>query len=392
VKPVYSRGVKILSIISWARRPVYLLKGNEKRSGENLSALMLGKDITLAHYSELICSGEATREKMGKSFVWGMTAKALSIQPNPDMILVALDRFYAATLRRQDFLLIPQWILFTLDISKPFSELMQSIKTKSLSNNLRKIKKQNYTYEVSRDPDKFDLFYHQMYLPYATIRFRDSSWIFSYRSMKQQLESGQLLLVKQNNKYLSGNLVVDREKCLFSHSIGVMNGNYEYVAQGVQSAAYYFIIKWAKQQGYKRIDFGYTRPFLRDGIFLYKKRWGMEINNINRSMGLGVLGLKICHFTRSVRSFLTENPFIFIAQNKLKGLLLIEQSEPLTSKEAQKLMRIHHIKGLDGMIILSPQGFTQETREMAEEQYPHSLDLVDTDVEAFFEQLSDPQG
>jgi hypothetical protein len=224
-----------------------------------------------------------------------------------------------------------------------------------------------------------------MYLPYARMRFGKTAWIFSHRHLARLLERGQLLLVKQNSKYLAGALLIEGEKILFSHSLGVRDGNIDYIGKGAVTASYKFTIQWAKDQGYDWIDFGYCRPFLRDGIFVYKKRWGMALKSITRSMNMGAFGLGFCRYTRSVSTFLAKNPFVFTDQKNFKGLIVADQSHPLTSEDVQLLVRIHRIKGLDNLIVVSPHGFTHEAREMAEAQYPGFLQLASMEVEDFFE-------
>lgn len=385
VKPLYSQLVRILSIASVARRPVHLLEGNEKKSGESLNALISGKDNSVAYFSGLLYSEEPSQTDLGKSFIWKVKSKGLALQPGPDLIIIEFDRFYAPFIGRQGYTFIPKWVLFTLEISKSLSELMRAIKNKSLDNNLRKMKKNQFVFEVTRDPEKFKFFYNHMYLPLAEKRFKKASWVFDYHHLKRLLENGQLLLVKRNNDYLAGALLLERGKSLFSHSLGVKEGNAEFIEQGAVTASYYFTIHWAIQRGYEWIDFGYCRPFLRDGVFVYKKRWGMAIKNIKRSMGLGVFGLRICNITESVRSFLAENPFVFVNQDKLEGLVLADQKRPLTSDELKNLVRIHFINGLDKLILVSPHGFSGEARDMALVRYSHFLHLAEMDVADFFD-------
>jgi len=389
-KRVYSRSVRILSIAARARLPAYLIEGKEKGSRENLRALILGKDRTLSYFSELIYSGEPSKEDLGKGMIWKPLSKIRTAQKKPDLILVEVDKFYASIFERQKFALLPQWIPFILDISMFLPKIMKMIKNRSLENNLRKMSRQNYSYELTQDADKFDLFYHHMYSPYAVMRYGKSSWVFSYRHMRNLLEKGKLLLVKKDDDYQAGALLLERGKSLFSHSIGVRDGNSQYVEQGIQTALYYFTIIWAKERGYERIDFGYCRPFLQDGVFIYKKRWGMALENRNRSMNLGIFALKICRFSQSVRSFLAKNPFVFIERDKVRGLILAEQTHPLTFQEVEFLMRVHYIRGIDSLVVSSPHGFVPEAREMAEARYSRLLQLVDSDEEALLDRIAKP--
>jgi hypothetical protein len=194
--------------------------------------------------------------------------------------------------------------------------------------------------------------------------------------------------VKQDNDSHAGAFLFEDEKILVSRSVGVRDGNIAYVEKGALTASYYLTIEWAKDQGYDRIDFGYCRPFLRDGVFTYKKRWGMKIENQERPMGRGAFGLKICRFSKSVRSFLAENPLVFVNQDKLKGLIVTVNTQPLAFKDVQRLVRTHNIEGLDELIILSPQGFTRDARKISDDVYPQLLQLMDMDLDVFFERRS----
>ena len=60
-------------------------------------------------------------------------------------------------------------------------------------------------------------------------------------------------------------------------------------------------------------------------------------------------------------------------------------------RDIQLIMRIHYIKGLDDIIIVSPYGFTEEAREKTKTQYSQLLQLVNADIQTFFEQISHPR-
>jgi len=57
---------------------------------------------------------------------------------------------------------------------------------------------------------------------------------------------------------------------------------------------------------------------------------GMEIKRSNPFRG--VFGMKICKVGQGTQDFLAENPFIFIDQDKLKGLILTKENHPLKGK------------------------------------------------------------
>ncbi len=87
-----------------------------------------------------------------------------------------------------------------------------------------------------------------------------------------------------------------------------------------------------------------------------------------------VFGIKVRNYHKGVRTFLEKNPFIFIDQGKLNGLISIEQGHPLTHEEVQSLANTYSIPGLDCLVIASSQGFSQEAQEVG---YSNSICKVE---------------
>ena len=286
--------------------------------------------------------------------------------PSPDLIFIITDGFFQRFLSRLGFIIIPEWVLFRLDLSKQFPEAwnLSKSKNKSLRENLREFKRHNYSYEIAGDPDKFEYFYHHMYLPYITKRFEELTFLTGFHEMERIFKKGWLLLVKKGDDYVSGMILFKTSRdTIFAHSLGITEGNIEYVKTGALTAVYYFGILWAKERGYKWIDFGHGGSFLRYGLFNHKKHWSMEIKISRRFRD--IFGIKIYNFSHGVQNLFVENPFIFIDQRKLKRLILVKNKNSLSLKEAQSCIKTYSVPGLDCLVIVSDQGFEQEAKEFA---------------------------
>ena len=59
---------------------------------------------------------------------------------------------------------------------------------------IRKIKKLGYTYEISEDINKLELFYNKMYVPYVSWRFPETDICVNFYTMKNLFEQGNKLL------------------------------------------------------------------------------------------------------------------------------------------------------------------------------------------------------
>ena len=321
----------------------------------------MGDERGVLYLSNLLYSGEPVKERLGKIFIWRIKAGLNLDLPRADLIFIKIDGFFSRFLSRRRFIIIPEWVLFILDLSKPLPEIWKLSKNDTLRANLRRIRKNNYSYEVTQDPVKFKYFYYQMYLPYITKRFEELTVLISFRDMERVFKKGQLILVKNGEDYLSGYVVRMDYDTILALYLGITKGKIEYLKAGALAALYYFISLWAKERGYKWLDFGHCRSFLKDGVFYHKKQWGMEIIRSTRLRY--VFGMKVCNFHQEVQNFIEKNPFIFMDQEKLKGLILVDQNHPLTLEEVQSLFKTYSIQGLDCLAILSDQGFTQQAKE-----------------------------
>ena len=356
----------VISQITKLRLQVYLLQGQEKWGHENLTVLYFGDETGVLFLSDLLYSGEPKKENLGKDFIWRIKSRINLGFPKGDLVFIKIDGFFSRFLSHQGFIIIPEWILFMLDLSKQFPEAwnLSKSKNKSLRENLREMRKHNYSYEMTQDPAKFEYFYHHMYLPYATKRFEELTFSASFHNIVRLFKKGKLLLVKKGDDYVSGILLVrGSPDTILAHSLGITEGNIEYLKTGALTAVYYFSILWAQERGYKWMDFGHCRSLLKDGVFNYKKHWGMEINKSSRLRN--ILGFKICNYCQGARTFLEKSPFIIFDKGELKGLIVFDESHSVTLEEVQTCVKTYSIPGLDCLVIISHQGFDPKAEEFA---------------------------
>ena len=390
VEPAFSFAKRVLFIACSIRFSVYLLQGKEKWGGSSLTTLFFRGSFfgeeKLLYLVDLLYSEEPAKESLGKVFIWKIKTKLNSDISKADLVFIGVDELFSRFLSGQGFTIIPQWILFMLDLSKPLPEIGKALERDSLRSDLRKIRKYKYSYEITRDPAKFEYFYRQMHSPYILKRFGKLSIVTGFHQLKSIFEKGRLLLIRRENDYVAGNIIAMDKKSVAFVCLGTREGKIEFLKQGALAAAYYFNILWAKERGYEWCDFGHCRPFFDDGVFCYKKKWDMEVQRSKRIRA--IFGMKVCNFSRGAQDFLTKNPFTFIDQDKLKGLILVGGDHPLTSEEVQSLFETYHIPGLDCLVIVSPQGFTQQAKRFASSHPIKRLRLVSMQPDTGFEKFS----
>ena len=345
---------RLYSIYADIYQPVSILKGNGSQNEINLSLLIAGKRRATAFLLNKIYPEEPEVTKLKRMLVWKIPFFNRS---EVNATLIEADRCFFPFLARRGFFVIPEWVLFIMDISIPIEKVIRL--RESNRNNFRKIGKYSYEYEVCFDKEKLHLFYHTMYLPYIYSRYGKLTVLTTLNRMEDILQRGELLLVKRGGEYVAGQLIYKASPVPIVSYFGIKDGNFDLVKQGAMFALYYYAILWAKEKGYTKLDFGHCRPFLNDGVFLFKRGFGMKIQRNPRHHRM--LYLSINRLNPYLEQFFNNNPLVHEDQGALKGLLFVQKDDPSIKEVVEALNRKYSIQGLEGFTVVLHDGTTIET-------------------------------
>jgi hypothetical protein len=323
---------------------IFLIRGGKKSSNSKLTTLIVG-DVEFAHYfANLVYSENHKIQALMKTAYCNISS--IINQAKVDVIVVRADTTLSKFLSREGFLILPE-INFAIDISSPFEKIFARM-SRLRRRNINTIKKLKYSYKITREPQKLNIFYYKMYLPYTSKRCGKSAKLVSFFDVNQVFKKGGLLLVKLNGKYVSGILYDIFRNTVSACCLGIYEGKDQYLEEGTGQAALYFLVKWSKLQGYKEINYGMCKPFMNDGLFAYKRSWGMKL----RPGGNLVTGIVATNFNTSVMEFLSENPMVFAESQGLSGLVF-QKVEGTTEKVFPKSHHSYYTQGLSRIVVVS---------------------------------------
>lgn len=290
----------------------WLLDGRERNSGQNISALFLGGGAGKTYLADRIFGDDYRETPAGREWLWNLP-RVLQQRPVDIVVVTGIGPgLYRYLSGGRDFF-IPYWVKGEI----VFNELRARLKTSEhLKSDVRRIRKNNFVYEVTRSPERFDDFYHTMYVPHIRNAYGRTALLMRYGQMKELEGQCELMLVTQQGVPLAGQILIYEHGRVRCWSIGVKDGNREYVRMGAQAALYWYAMQHLSGQGYEAIHAGSSRAFLRDGVLRFKNKWGMRMLEPTRK---GFL-LKPLRRTQGVMSFLVNNPFIHIEHGQYVGI------------------------------------------------------------------------
>ena len=315
---------RLQAVVVQLRLPVSLVVG-ESKNGGRLCFLFVGREAFSLYLSDLVFKKPPQVEQEGMVFVWRLKHIPNGVSSDVDAVLVSCDRFYKRWLEKAGLFVFPHFVDMVLDTSKDLKELIHGL-SHSTKDDVRKVNKNVFSFEISSNISKMKTFYVDMYLPTLKNRVGETDvFIPDFVFLKYLQKSGyELMVISHKGIEVCGVLFEQKDDMMMLRYAGVLHGDTDLIKKGAFSAFYYFFMIYAKDQKVNKVDFGGTRPFFDDGLFEYKRKWGMRVELYD--LVKEIFGLRIVSEPGSLKQFLINNPFIGMNEkNDLTGFIFVDK-------------------------------------------------------------------
>jgi hypothetical protein len=325
---------------------VWLIEGKSKYNNQQLTIFHIGSEVQKNYIASLIFKADFQQQFLGKKNIFQIKYLQRRNHKNVSMCIIEGKKSELKYLRAVDDFYLPQWISSTVLI--PLTANNQSAKS-----DFRKIKRHNLSYSLSSEPKDFDNFYHHMYLPYVTQRFKGQEIPMTYEQFitARKQKTVELLFVEFDGKKVAGQIIDYSSVLPRLWSIGVLVSDKKYLKMSCTAACYYFSSLHLTKQGYSTMNLGKSRPMINDGPLQFKIKWGMEVTNYVEK---GFL-IKPLSNDKLIIDIFSANPFIYTDNNKLHSAVFVKNIPLLTEKELDKMIKrnLTMLPGLTSMALFS---------------------------------------
>jgi hypothetical protein len=248
-------------------------------------------------------------------------------------------------------------------------------KNKSVESDIRRIRNNKLLFEITQNPSQFDNFYYNMYRPYIAASHGSGAIIAEYDYMKKEFKNGELLLIKKEDEYIAGGLLVYKKKLWRPAYLGVKDGNPSYVKNGAIAAVFLFWIRVLRQKGQRELDLRLSRPFLKDGVLRYKKKWGGS-RIAYSSQADGIYLVAPLTNTPGLKAFLINNPFIFVDntdKRKISGAIFVDSDHPFSQEELEEIYKEYYFDGMSNLHVYEFGKNTDRTEKILPLQFSDKI-------------------
>lgn len=313
---------------------VWILSGHEVNSQEPISVLFTGSEIQKNYITKIIFQSKNEAVFLGVYSIISLLFLIKKPQYKPFLIIIEGNYLHRLFFKKNKDFFIPLWLTSAINI--PLIPTNGSTK-----DDFRIIIKSKLSYHVANSVEEYHFFYYSMYLPTVEIRHQNRKIIMEYSDMLDEIlnHGGKLLLIKKEEGYISGVIIVTREEIPRIWSNGILRGDTSLWKIGAITSTYWFSAQYLYEKGFTKMNLGLTRSFLSDGILQYKKKWGAEFAPKSKR---GFI-IRINNYNESSSFFLKKNPFAYLKNNHLYGAIFIDENT-LESESIKKYKSMYLLK------------------------------------------------
>ena len=332
------------------RLELWIIRGKEISSGGELEIMYAGNAIDRNYFTYLAYDDSIKKEYIGRRWLWKVIKEVKQNSRGCSLAIVEVPQKLLSLSKKLSCFYVPTWISGKFDISSDRTSIYKN-KNSSLKSDMSKIKKNRLDFEVKNEISDLRNFYHNMYEPYIKRIHGDRTVFLEYDSVEKEFRRKgafkDLLLIRQNDDYIAGVLLTNRGKWAKLSVLGIKNGNLNYVKDGAIGAIYYYSIQYLINNGFTTINLGGSRPFLKDGILQYKKKWKPKIAHHTKS---GFI-IKMLKETEGGKAFFLNNPFIFEDATGFKGAIFVDENKHLSEEDYENYNKQYYQQGISKLII-----------------------------------------
>lgn len=348
VIPFLHQAKDIARLLSKPYLTIYKWQGHNE--GGSLTVSYAGLGNVAPFIKSILFAEEPTATEVKKVPVWH--PNELANLSGSELTVIEASKYLVRKLPGKNTMILPFQVSLVLDVRGSWEEVKGRFHRHMRKNELRFVRKYGYEYSVSHNDRDLDMFYHSMYLPTLKSRYLELASPMSVQQAYQYFRHGLLFLVKRDGRCVSGALCFLYRDVVAIASLGVMDSDEQLMKEGAQGVAWYSMIHWANQEGYKYVDFGGCWPYI-EGVFAYKRKWGSAAS-VSPQHEDKRIWIKVQRNTPAVRQFLTDNPCVIISKKgELQILVVTDEPDDVTSEAEIHWHQQYATPGMSGLLVRS---------------------------------------
>lgn len=219
---------------------------------------------------------------------------------------------------------VPALVDIHRDLPADIDVLRGQLLTSTTREDFRRIRRANFSYRVTSDPDAIRDFHARHYTPLVISQFPEDGKVGLLKNMLSQ--GGELVCADLDGEWVAGLYNIPHEESYALHALGVRDADDTVRQKRVVAALIVRSLERAVELGRDRATLGRSLPFLGKGPVWFKAKWG---GILTRAPGTPEMHMFIDLRHAAVRRMLCQSPVIHAEGDALVVSTWLEPGDEL---------------------------------------------------------------
>ncbi|MFA6961006.1 MAG: hypothetical protein WC205_09665 [Opitutaceae bacterium] len=180
---------------------------------------------------------------------------------------------------RSEALIVPQYVCLSIPLEPTYAALVDNLGS-SASADLRRVRKHDFNVRITRDDAHLAEFQRRFHAPTINARYGAEGIPATLPELRDMMTppAAELLQIFIGQTWVAGLVGRSFDDHYRLFRLGWLDGDPGLLQKGVVGAIYDSAIQRTYELGHRKLVAGATLPFLEDGVFAYKAKWGACID------------------------------------------------------------------------------------------------------------------
>lgn len=312
--------------------------------GSDGEAWLVGFQRNAPSIAGFFCGDDVSPGRSGRVWRRRIPQRVSDVASNGGLAILGLaesDPRIDGILQRA--IVVPALVDIHTDLPDDIASLREHLLTSTTREDFRRIRKANFSYRVTNDPEAVQEFHSRHYAPLVAQQFPEDGRVKSVRKMLDDLDlGGELVCADIDGEWVAGIFNVVHEDRYALMSLGIRDADNSVRQKRVVAALLIRSLERAVELGRPRATLGRSVPFLGKGPVWFKAKWN---GVVTRQPSVEDLYFFMDVRHEAVRRMLSASPVVHSEGDALVATTWLEPGEkPLqaTVRDAGRFPGVSH--------------------------------------------------
>jgi Acetyltransferase (GNAT) domain len=218
-----------------------------------------------------------TETDLGRVSLWKLPVLTQDWLQDNDLVVCRVSNFFPWRIPAVYAFANPLQVNQVARLAETVEEMLAGHPMRHARREISRMEKHKLSVRFSHSPEDLELFYHRMYAPTARHRHQKHAVVMPYHFFQELFQKGFIEFLALDGQDIVAGINKIEDGTYHFSSMGLMDGNREWLKYDVNVGLYWYGMKYAIEAGVPYANLGISNAWVSDGVFHFKTMWRTRV-------------------------------------------------------------------------------------------------------------------